>query len=194
MRDDLRASIGAGDDYDRVVVSKLFVEGFWSKVDRRGSCWLWAGGIRNGYPIYRGRLAARVSFEVAYGAIPERRHVRRRCSSRTCVNPEHLIVGDEHVKRPIHVLSKLQADDIRARRVAGETVIELARRYAVTEQHVRGIVRGHSWNATKPPASNSYEIVRVVTGNGGDDDVLTCGHRVRATPWPNRRRRCRECP
>src|SRR5262252_3697237 len=77
---------------------------FWKKVQMEGplECWLWLG-TRNqlGYGItavtLNGRTqrlrAHRVSYEFAYGPIPDGLHVRHRCDTPPCVNPRHLIVG-----------------------------------------------------------------------------------------------------
>lgn len=172
---------------------------FWSYVDRDGSCWLWCGGLRRGYPIYRGRSAARVAYELAYSRQPpDGHHVRRRCAGKTCVRPEHLIAdASVYVKRPVKSLTRMQADDIRARRTLGERAAELARVYGVSVQHVNAIIRGAVWGgdpATRRPRPGSVMIERVEIDAGGVAwEVLACGHRIRSTPWPNKWRRCAAC-
>ncbi len=177
--------------------SKINATKFWKLVDKNGACWLWCGGMRRGYPIFDDRSAARVAWELTFGDVPRGRHVRRRCASRTCVRPDHLIAdASTHVRRPVFALSAMQAEDIRARRAAGETVVELAQLYGVSVQHVGAIVRQASWSGRpRGPRPGSVDIVRVETD--ADDtawDVLACGHgRVRSTPWPNKWRHCPTC-
>lgn len=63
--------------------------------DTQRGCWLWCGSTQpNGYGAfsYRGRkrLAHRVSYELHHGAIPDGHDVHHTCSTRRCVNPDHL--------------------------------------------------------------------------------------------------------
>lgn len=178
-------------------MSTVVADDFWVRVDRAGSCWTWTGGTRRGYPVYRGHSAIRVAYELAHGQpVPAGHHVRRRCTGRSCLNPEHLTAdGDEHIKRPIHKLSELQAEDVRARHAGGETVAQLAGRYKITVQHIHGILRRRCWTGRpRGPQPGSVAIVGTeLDGDGVQLDVLACGHRVASTPWPNKWRRCREC-
>ncbi len=76
-------------------------ERFWSKVLKTDTCWLWQGGtIGNGYGTitsggHYGRtlLAHHVSWEWAYGPIPNGLWVLHKCDVPPCVNPEHLWLG-----------------------------------------------------------------------------------------------------
>lgn len=72
-------------------------ERFWAKVDKSGECWLWTGVrdvTRRGYGHAwiggRHRGAHRVSYELAYGPIPEGLVIDHICHHPPCVNPEHL--------------------------------------------------------------------------------------------------------
>lgn len=63
-------------------------------------CWLWTGGLsRKGYGHFylRGRIhrAHRVSFEMAKGPIPAGLGVCHKCDTPSCVNPDHLFLGDQ---------------------------------------------------------------------------------------------------
>lgn len=70
-------------------------ERFWPKVDKSGDCWVWTAGMfPDGYGSFRynGVMTGshRVSYEWAYGPIPEGMQVDHQCRNRKCVRPEHL--------------------------------------------------------------------------------------------------------
>lgn len=76
-------------------------ERLWAKVDRTESCWIWTGGTNiKGYGCIglgeRGRgkaLAHRVSWELAFGPIPDGLWVLHHCDNPPCVRPDHLWLG-----------------------------------------------------------------------------------------------------
>jgi hypothetical protein len=87
-------------------------ERFMRHVDTSGDCWLWTGSLdRAGYGRFtvsadrRAQSAARVSYELFVGPIPEGMtidHVAARgCTSTACVNPAHLeaVTQGENVMR-----------------------------------------------------------------------------------------------
>jgi hypothetical protein len=77
------------------------IERFWSKVEKTDVCWIWKGWLNHhGYGMFdvaKGvkKFAHRIAYEICVGPIPEGMtidHVREKCSSRACTNPEHLRV------------------------------------------------------------------------------------------------------
>ena len=71
-------------------------ERLWAKVDKSGNCWIWTGAKSGGYGQIKrdGENIGthRVSYEEAYGPIPEGLVVDHLCHSKLCVRPSHLQV------------------------------------------------------------------------------------------------------
>lgn len=145
-------------------------ERFWSKVDIRGpdDCWIWtANKSYKGYGLFRHehsiKSAHRVSFLLAFGAIPDGLHVLHRCDVRACVNPRHLWAGtslenihDRVVKGRSGAprgegshLSKLTDVDVREiRRLYGEcthSLQSIAALYEVSAVNISSIVEFKTW-------------------------------------------------
>lgn len=149
---------------------------FWSKVDKRGPavraelgpCWLWtASRDTHGYGNFtvqgKTRLAHKLSFELARRVPTRRRWVLHRCDVKTCVNPEHLYIGDGkanvrdardrgRLKPPPsgvnHNRARLNPDKVREVKrmaAAGIPKAQIARTFGVWPRAVWMILEGKSW-------------------------------------------------
>lgn len=138
---------------------------FWAKVDKSGDCWLWTASTAVGYgqffPARRTMVYAhRLSYELAFGPIPEGLQVCHTCDNRRCVNPAHFFLGthkdnadDRERKgrsprgaaRPNAKLDEAKVRAIRARVAVGERQAALAREYGVAAGTIQRIIERRSW-------------------------------------------------
>lgn len=67
---------------------------FWKKVNKTETCWLWTGGICQGYGVYtenkKLKKAHRVMYEKAVAEIGEGLVIDHLCRVKHCVRPDHL--------------------------------------------------------------------------------------------------------
>jgi hypothetical protein len=78
------------------------IEKFWAKVDKTNTCWLWRGTLnKRGAPVIKLNArkeysARRISLLIAGVELSPKELVYPRvCDNKLCVNPNHLVVGDE---------------------------------------------------------------------------------------------------
>ena len=85
------------------ITDEATIARFMDKVDKRpDGCWIWTACTRNGHPDDYGqfrvnqtnRRAHRVSYRIHVGPILPGMNVCHRCDRPSCVNPDHLFVGD----------------------------------------------------------------------------------------------------
>lgn len=136
------------------------------EADPNSGCWLWTGATNGrGYGAVRlgGRIvgAHRAWFERAHGPIPSGKVVRHRCDTPLCVNPQHLISGDQRDNvadmdsrgrrgtlhgeaNARHRFSDEEVAVIRARLDSGERQVDVALSYGVRRSTIQNIGCGRS--------------------------------------------------
>ncbi|MGP9528593.1 HNH endonuclease [Glutamicibacter sp. AOP5-A2-18] len=70
-------------------------DGFFARVDKSQSCWIWKGPVKpNGYATVsmhgKNWYVHRLSYALEYGSIPDGLELDHICHNRKCVNPDHL--------------------------------------------------------------------------------------------------------
>ena len=137
-------------------------------INYKTGCWNWARsrvGGKDGYgaiylPVKQQRYAHRVSWQVFRGEIPEGAVVCHKCDNRGCVNPEHLFIGTQadnvadmvsksrHAHGAQVITAKVSASDviqIRNMAGAGHTAKDIGKKFGISFQQVRRIVRHERW-------------------------------------------------
>jgi hypothetical protein len=141
------------------------VERFWAKVDKTGACWEWTAAKDSwGYGRFSidGKLygAHRVSWELAYGDLPDDMSVLHRCDNRKCVNPGHLFLGthqenmlDMKLKKRSRSgesahhakLGPASVEEIRSLAATGVLQRDLALKFGVSTRQIRRILSKENW-------------------------------------------------
>lgn len=155
-------------------LSEADIARFWTKVDRAGpdDCWEWTkhrdkGGYGGFYGCnYSKYLAHRVAFVVTNG--DTELLVCHHCNNPSCCNPKHLYAGTQKDNiRQCHVegravdntraidnrgekcskakLTKSDVCEIRALRVDGWLLREIAEKYGIRLTTVSAIIRNKTW-------------------------------------------------
>lgn len=161
---------------------------FEAKINKLGpnDCWLWTGATTGrtarykhgsiGLPRSRATAkASRVSWELAFGPIPEGACVLHKCDNPLCVNPEHLFLGthaenmdDMRRKgRSTHGVksarAKLSAEQVREIRNTPVSNKIMADRFGVANITVSQIRKGKGWPEVPLPGIEYPHHPRVQT-------------------------------
>lgn len=159
-------------------IPKPLEERFWEKVQKTNTCWLWTASQHVSKLPYgefwddkskKLKLAHRVSYELAYGPIPDGMKVLHECDNARCVRPDHLFLGTqaENVRDMVakgrrrggvdtsnqsgekNKQAKLTAEQVRAMRqryAANDVYMEqLASEYGISIGHVSVIINRKAW-------------------------------------------------
>lgn len=140
---------------------------FWSHVNKTETCWIWTLSKDSdgyGHVGVNGKLrgAHKVSWEFAFGPIPDGLDVLHKCNNRPCVRPDHLFLGthqdnmEDMIRKGRQIIlrgednghSKLreyQVTEIRSSLAKGTSCHELAALYGVNRRTISAINCGHIW-------------------------------------------------
>lgn len=133
-------------------------------------CIEWQKCLREGYGrvFFEGRLhsAHVLSWERVNGPIPEDKQINHTCHNRSCINVDHLYLGDQVQNmadmreagraRPVRgtavATAKLDEVNVLAIRASSKSGAQLAREYEVSESLIRSIRQRQSWAWLEDPA------------------------------------------
>ena len=131
------------------------------KLKEENDCWIWTGALGSGGygKIYDGKLyqAHRWFYEQIVGPIPHGKCLCHRCDIPKCVNPNHILVGDNHLnwqdaREKGRVPRKLKEENIREIRHLhglGWGQKRIAFKFGVCRTTVKEILKFESWSWVK---------------------------------------------
>lgn len=148
------------EEYDKIVKFRLR-----ANIIEENGCWIWQGCKNNGYgqSSYRSRmmLTHRISWIVFNGEIPKGIDVCHKCDNPSCINPEHLFLGNakdnvndmwtkqrkshKGEKHPRCKLTLEQVKQIRYVDLACMTQRDIAKKYGLTAGYIHNIKSKRTW-------------------------------------------------
>ena len=153
------------------ITDEATIARFMDKVDKRpDGCWIWTACTRNGHPDDYGqfrvnqtnRRAHRVSYRIHVGPILPGMNVCHRCDRPSCVNPDHLFVGDvkdnaaDMVAKGRSAIGERSGKAVLTRelvleiRTSSESVRAISKRLGLSRHTVRDARRGVTWSHVDP--------------------------------------------
>ena len=157
-------------------MTRTLKQRFWEKVDKiePDKCWNWKAsrsgtGARYGQIKVNGKMCKshRISYEMAYGSIPNGMYILHRCDNGLCVNPNHLFIGNQFdnmrdciskgrgpdMRGETNGNSKLLYNDVASIRSRYNTetkkyglISKMAREYDLTPTAIWQVVHNLNWN------------------------------------------------
>lgn len=123
-------------------------------------CWIWRGGLNNGYARRNGKRIHRLFYEQRYGAIPTGFELDHLCQVKSCINVEHLelVTHAVNVQRGPH--TRLTWKEVSYIRSMGHTLsrAELGRQFSVTPECISHIMLGKTWNGGEACTSTEAPV------------------------------------
>lgn len=126
------------------------------------TCWIWIKAKNpKGYGKVgvngKNRLAHRVSYSQTFGPIPDKMLVLHKCDNPSCVNPDHLFIGNNQDNmtdmskkgRSNSKLTSKQVQEIRNHRQNGLSLSSIANKFSITLENVYYITKNKTWKHTQ---------------------------------------------
>lgn len=137
------------------------------RVSAGSNCVEWVGAIIKGgygamYVNGRQRPVHRIAYAIRNGELPSGALVRHACDNRSCVNPDHLLLGrdSDNVRDMVErrgpnivrgerqgraKLTDADVIEIRRRRAFGEKTRDIANAFGISNPNVTRICLRHNW-------------------------------------------------
>jgi len=132
---------------------------FWEKVDKSGECWMWTGCTdKNGYGFFRHKgknlKAHRFVLELMAAPAKPNELVCHHCDNPSCVNPQHLFIGDNSANQQDAAKKGrcrgqilIPEDVLRIRDMlrSGGKIKDIAHVFGVSQKQISSIKNGTKW-------------------------------------------------